>query len=190
MNGANLAGGAVAWLSVILTWGYPSAEGIVVPPSKDGLVDERHSLPPYRVMVQHSYNAPEKPDDNHPDKGTDRPYHTDVDMHTLHCPLLYFLSLFATLTGFLPVCKSRNSCFSNSPLAAFTSSKSKPAPSAMRAKSLLSLVRNKRDLARIAEGAGLDLDEVKAANGELLKHEFLLLQTGKNPVRVQKSERK
>ncbi len=55
---------------------------------------------------------------------------------------------------------------------------------------IMFITRDKRDLARIAEGAGLDLDEVKAANGELLKHEFLLLQTGKNPVRVAKSERK
>jgi len=50
--------------------------------------------------------------------------------------------------------------------------------------------RDKQDLARIAEGVGLDPKELDVANKELQEHEFLLLVTGKDPVRVAKSQRK
>jgi len=50
--------------------------------------------------------------------------------------------------------------------------------------------RDKHDLARIAEGIGLDMSELLAANAQLQEHEFLLLMMGRAPVRVKKSERK
>jgi len=47
-------------------------------------------------------------------------------------------------------------------------------------------IRSKMDLERIAEGMGLDKDELRYANGLLSPYEFLLLENGQEPIRVQK----
>jgi energy-coupling factor transporter ATP-binding protein EcfA2 len=50
-------------------------------------------------------------------------------------------------------------------------------------------IRDKRDIARVAEGAGLDPKELLTAIMALKQYEFLLLQSGHDPIHVEKRQK-
>lgn len=51
---------------------------------------------------------------------------------------------------------------------------------------LLFPTRDERDIKRVAEGLGYNWKELKAAVAQLKEYEFLLLETGKDPIHVQR----